>query len=153
MKTIPYSAEQRLRHGYTHKVILTHDDLTDTDTSQTIAILTVPAGSVVEKVGVRLTAEFDDAAGAGSGSLSDLNLSIGDDGSTTRWVNASEISVQGTAVAYLASATAYVYLADNTVDAIFASTGANLNTLNAGEVEISLRVVSLTELSRPRGGG
>lgn len=153
MKTIKYSAEESLRHGYTHKVILTHDDLTAAATSQTIAILTVPTGTVVEKVGVRLLTEFDDAAGAGNGSVTDLNLSIGDDGSTTRWVNASEISVQGTAVAYLTSATAYVYLADNTVDAIFAATGANVSTLNAGEVEISLRVVSLIDLSRPRGGG
>ena len=146
MTITPLPLETRAGLGFTHKVTITHADLTDADTSQTIAIFpesgTFPAGTVVTAAAYNLVTEFDD----GEDAISDMNLYIGDDGSTTRWVNAAEVSEKGTAVAFAASGTYNCYTAANTVDAIFITTGGNLDTLDTGEVQIYLAVSNLNDL-------
>jgi len=146
MTITPLPLETSAASGFTHKVTITHADLTDADTSQTLAIYpesgSFAAGTCVTRVGYNLVTEFDDAEDA----VSDMNLYVGDDGSTTRWVNGVEVSEKGTAVAYGISATANCYTAANTVDAIFITTGGNLDTLDTGEVQIYLAVTDLNSL-------
>jgi hypothetical protein len=58
--------ETKAATGFTHKAIVTHVDLTesDADTDQTIALLSVVAGDVVEKAAFQLVTAFEDASDA-----------------------------------------------------------------------------------------
>jgi hypothetical protein len=58
--------ETKAATGFTHKAIVTHVDLTETtaDTDQTIALLSVVAGDVVQKAAFQLVTAFKDASDA-----------------------------------------------------------------------------------------
>jgi hypothetical protein len=58
--------ETKAATGFTHKAIVTHVDLTETtaDTDQTIALLSVVAGDVVQKAAFQLVTAFSDASDA-----------------------------------------------------------------------------------------
>jgi hypothetical protein len=58
--------ETKAATGFTHKAIVTHVDLTEStaDTDQTIALLSVVAGDVVQKAAFQLVTAFSDASDA-----------------------------------------------------------------------------------------
>lgn len=132
--------------GYTHIVTIDYTDLTDADTAQTIAILPDPTSAtsqLVEKevscVGIDITTPF-----AASG-LTDMTIIIGDDGNDDRFFTAALANLNGSGFYSVPAAVTtqpYTYKAANTVDAIFTSTGANLDTLTAGEVKLFLKVTN-----------
>ena len=77
--------ETKAATGFTHKAIVTHVDLTEStaDTDQTIALLSVVAGDVVEKAAFKLVTAFEDESDA---AFSDTNVSVGDGGDTDRFI-------------------------------------------------------------------
>lgn len=133
--------------GYTHIVTIGHADLTDADTAQTIAILPDPTSDtsqLIEKevscVGIDITEQF------AATSLSALTVIVGDDGNDDRFYTAALADLYANSGFYSApysvSTQPYTYKAANTVDAIFTSTGANLDACTAGEVKLFLKVTN-----------
>ncbi len=148
MKTYELPAETKAATGYTHKVIITHSDLTEAaaNTAQTIELLDVAAGDVVHTAAVKLVTAFSDASDT---AFNSTTLIVGDDGSTNRFVTSQELNVNGSEVLYKAATNTapHAYTAANTVDAIFGSMAAkSLSDIDAGEVHIFLGVNKLTAL-------
>ena len=134
--------------GYTHKIVLTHEDITEAaaNTAQTIELLDVAAGDVVHTAAVKLVTAFSDASDT---SFNSTTLIVGDDGSTNRYVTSQELNVNGSEVLYKAATNTapHAYTAANTVDAVIGSMAAkSLSDLDAGEVHIFLGVNKLASL-------
>jgi hypothetical protein len=79
MKTYELPTETKAATGFTHKSVVTHTDLTesDADTDQTITLLSVVAGDVVQKAAYKLVTAFEDESDA---AFNDTNVSVGDGG-------------------------------------------------------------------------
>jgi hypothetical protein len=143
---LPY--ESKAATGFTHKVVVTHSDITEStaDTDQTIAILSVAAGDIVEKADYKLVTAFSDASDS---ALNDTKVQVGDGGDTDRYIAATQVNVNGTEVLYAnnANTTAYAYTAADTVDLLVESmTAKSLSELDAGEIHIYLAVTKLSSL-------
>ena len=134
--------------GYTYHVKITADDLTETtaNTAQTIELITVEQGSVVQSVAYNLPVPFEDASDS---ALNTTTLIVGDDGNDDRFIVSKELNENGSEV--LAWVTAndvndlpYAYLADNTIDAVFGSMAAkSLSNVDTGEIDILINVVHI----------
>jgi hypothetical protein len=143
---LPY--ETKAATGFSHKVVVTHSDITEStaDTDQTIAILSVAAGDIVEKAAYKLVTAFSDASDS---ALNDTKVQVGDGGDTDRYIAATQVNVNGTEVLYAnnANTTAYAYTAADTVDLLVESmTAKSLSELDAGEIHIYLAVTKLSSL-------
>ena len=141
-------ANTKAATGFTHKVVVTSSDITEStaDTDQTIALLSVAAGDVVEKAAYKLVTAFSDASDA---ALNDTKVQVGDGGDTDRFIAATQVNVNGTEVLFAANAntTAYAYTAADTVDLLVESmTAKSLSELDAGEIHIYLAVTKLSSL-------
>ena len=148
MKTYELPAETKAATGFTHKAVVTHSDITEStaDTDQTIALLSVAAGDVVEKAAYKLVTAFSDASDA---ALNDTKVQVGDGADTDRYIAATQVNVNGTEVLFAANAntTAYAYTAADTVDLLVESmTAKSLSELDAGEIHIYLAVSKLSAL-------
>ena len=148
MKVYELPAETKAASGFTHKVVVTHTDITESsaDTDQTIAILSVAAGDVVEKAAYKLVTAFADASDA---AFNDTKVQVGDGVDPDRYIAATQVNVNGTEVLYAANAntTAFAYTAADTVDLLVESmTAKSLSELDAGEIHIYLAVSKLSAL-------
>jgi hypothetical protein len=148
MKVYELPAETKAATGFTHKAIVTHVDITETtaDTDQTIALLSVAAGDVVDKAAYKLVTAFSDASDS---ALNDTKVQVGDGGDTDRYIAATQVNVNGTEVLFAANAntTSYAYTAADTVDLLVESMSAkSLSDLDAGEIHIYLAVSKLSSL-------
>jgi hypothetical protein len=141
-------ANTKAATGFTHQVVVTHTDLTesDADTDQTIALLSVVAGDVVEKAAFKLVTAFEDASDA---AFNDTNVSVGDGGDTDRFIASTEVNENGNEVDFAANAntTAYAYTEADTVDLLVESmTAKSLSNIDAGEIHIYLAVTKLSAI-------
>jgi hypothetical protein len=141
-------ANTKAATGFTHQVVVTHTDLTEStaDTDQTIALLSVVAGDVVEKAAFKLVTAFEDASDA---AFNDTNVSVGDGGDTDRFIASTEVNENGTEVDFAANAntTAYAYTEADTVDLLVESMNAkSLSNIDAGEIHIYLAVTKLSAI-------
>ena len=149
MKVYELPAETKAATGYTHKVIITHVDLTTAtaNTAQTIELLSVAAGDVVNTAAVKVVTAFSDASDT---AYNTTTLIVGDDGTTNRYVTSQELTVNAAAeVLYKAGTNTapHAYTAANTVDAVFGSMAAkSLSDIDAGEVHVFLGVNKLLSL-------
>lgn len=145
MQVIPLQHEQT-GLGATHKIVLTHADLTTAaaDTDQVIPLLNVRLGTRVECIGTYVPTPFEDASDA---ALNTTLLSVGET-DPDEFLTAQELNENGTEVlAKAGTGDALVFLADDTVDATVESmTGKSLVNIDVGEVWIFLRVVHLPDL-------
>jgi len=140
--------ETKAATGFTHKAIVTHEDLTLTtaDADQTIALLSVVAGDVVEKAAIKLVTPFADASDA---AFNDTKVQVGDGTDTDEYVAATQVNVNGTEVLFAANVNTvpFAYTAADTVDLLVESmTAKSLSNLDAGEIHIYLAVTKLTSL-------
>jgi hypothetical protein len=145
MEIYQFTQEERAKTGFTHRVKLTHSDLTETatNTAQTIQILPVTDGTLVDRVAMRLVTPFQDASDA---AFNSNTLIVGDGGSTNRFLTSQQLNVNGTEILGFAgtNTTGYVYLADDTVDVVIGSMSAKaLVDIDVGEVWIFIRAVDL----------
>jgi hypothetical protein len=140
--------ETKAATGFTHKAIVTHVDLTEStaDTDQTIALLSVVAGDVVEKAAFQLVTAFSDASDA---AFNDTKVQVGDGSDTDEYVAATQVNENGTEVLFAANVNTvpFAYTAADTVDLLVESmTAKSLSDLDAGEIHIYLAVTKLTSL-------
>ena len=140
-------AETKAATGFTHKVIVTFNDLTLTtaDADQTLELLSVPAGTLVEKAAIKLVTPFEDLSDT---AFNDTQVQLGDGGDTDRFVTATQVNDNGTEVYYKshANTTAYAYTSADTIDLLVESMAAKaLNDFDAGELHVYLSVVELTD--------
>ena len=153
MKTYELPAETKAAKGFTHKVILTHDDLTDTDAAQTINLIPVTAGTVVQRAASRLVTSFDSSDATAITTTFKLghNDTTADDDA---FIVSQETNPSGTIVSYRAnpSATPFVFVAGTAaspkyVQAQVDTTAAkSLADHNSGEIHFFLRIADLTDL-------
>ena len=148
MKTYELPAETKAATGFTHKSVVTHTDLTEStaDTDQTIALLSVVAGDVVEKAAYKLVTAFSDASDA---AFNDTQVQVGDGNDTDEYIAATQVNENGTEVLFAANVNTvpFAYTAADTVDLLVESmTAKSLSNLDAGEIHIYLAVTKLTSL-------
>jgi hypothetical protein len=138
--------ETKAATGFTHKAIVTHVDLTEAavDTDQTIALLSVVAGDVVQKAAWQLVTAFSDASDA---AFNDTKVQVGDGTASDEYIAAKQVNLNGTEVLFGAGESTVVYTAADTVDLLVESmTAKSLSNLDAGEIHIYLAVTKLTSL-------
>ena len=148
MTTNVFKSVNEAPRGYTHRFAITHADLTETtaNTAQTIALVTLPVGTVVLRSAMYLKTPFQDSA---DGAHNATGLIVGDSGDTDRLLTATELNVNGTEILAKAwpSTVPYAAASSTVVNAIFSSMSAkNLAALDTGEVWIYLAVADLTTL-------
>jgi hypothetical protein len=148
MKVYELPAETKAATGFTHKAIVTHEDLTEStaDTDQTIALLSVVAGDVVEKAAYKLVTAFADASDS---AFNDTKVQVGDGTDTDEYIAATQVNVNGTEVLFAANVNTvpFAYTAADTVDLLVESmTAKSLSNIDAGEIHIYLAVTKLSSL-------
>ena len=141
-------ANTKAATGFTHQVVVTHEDLTEAtaDTDQTIALLSVVAGDVVEKAAFKLVTPFEDASDA---AFNDTKVQVGDGTDTDEYIAATQVNENGTEVFFAANVNTvpFAYTAADTVDLLVESmTAKSLSDLDAGEIHIYLAVTKLSSL-------
>ena len=145
--------ETKAATGFTHKVILTHDDLTDADDAQTINLIPVAAGTAVKSAATELVTVFDSSVTPTIATTVEIghNQASAD---PDAFIVSQELNPSGTEVFYKVqpSTVPFVYTEGSVaspkyVQAAFAcTTGDSLADHTQGELNVYLEIVKLTEL-------
>jgi len=149
MTIIPLNNQQRLQ-GYTHRVRITHADLTEStaDTAQEITLYTAKKGTTVVRVATFLRTAFRTTTDAAHNST---GVAVGDGDLEDRFVAVHQINDRVAGAAVLAKGGTggeYVFTGAGTIKARFHSMAAkNLAALNQGEIDILLGITEAAELS------
>lgn len=127
---------------------MTHSDLTQevVNTAQTIALMSVIAGSVLWNAATRLVTPFQDASDA---AFNTCEATVGDGGSVARAIASQELNINGTEVLFKANANTlpYAYLVADTIDLVVGSMAAKaLSDIDVGELHIYLRLSNLPDI-------
>lgn len=138
--------EVAARDGATHRIIITHEDLTEAvaDTDQVIQLKDALAGQVAEVVGMKLVTSFEDESDA---AFNSILLSIGETGGDVDYyMTATQVNENGAEVDYkLGTGSKKVYLADDTLDLLVESMAAkSLVNIDKGEAHILVKVYDLS---------
>jgi hypothetical protein len=152
MPTLQKLIDQETREmGYTHRISVTHEDLTETtaNTSQTIAIYSAAAGLAVTGVGYAyLVTPFQDASDA---ALNTTTIIVGDGGNDDRYLASMQVNANGTPVTYKLGpydTCNFVYTTADTIDIIFGSmTAKSLSNIDTGQVDIYLHLAPVPDIS------
>ena len=153
MKVYELPYESKAAFGYTHKVILDHNDLVDTDDAQTINLIPVVAGTVVKAAATNMTSVFDSS----DADTITTTVKIGHDDTTAdddAFITSQELNPSGTEVFYKVNpaATPFVFVAGTAaspkyIQAAFAcTTGDSLAAHNTGELEVFLHIANVNAL-------
>ena len=153
MKVYELPAETKAAFGYTHKVVITHDDLTDADDAQTINLIPVTAGTVVKAAATKLVTVFDSS----DADTITTTVKIGHDDTTAdddAFITSQELNPSGTEVFYKVNPATVPFVftegtasAPKYVQAAFACTsGDSLADHNQGELNVYLEIVKLADL-------
>lgn len=148
MEIYPTTTEERQQGGFTHRVTLTHTDLTQSAaaTAQVIPLLALIAGLMVVKVATRLVTPFQNTA---DGAFNSAAITIGDGGTANLYLTSQETNANGTSIAAKAgTGTLKAYTGADSLNLTFNSmTGKSLVNLNAGALTVFLEVVNLVQLA------
>jgi hypothetical protein len=153
-KTLKLSAEESRETGFTHKAVITHNDLTAAATTETVSLVTgLGVGHLIKEAAFRLVSGFVGA------SVTNLTMEVGYDlaaGSDdpNGIIEAVELGTAGTEILagdatgaiFATKRTGFAPQEGCTITALFTATGANVSVLTAGEVHVYLSVVDLTSL-------
>lgn len=146
MKTFELPAETKAATGYTHKVVINSADFTSATNTQTLSLLSVPAGSVIRSAAHKLVTPLVSS----DASLVSAAYSLGNTAAATSVMSSTEVLGTASEVVFKAmTATAPVAItaADQSVVAAFTATSAKaLNTVTAGEIHVYLGVNDLNDL-------
>lgn len=147
MQVIKLNEQEKAETGYNWKAVITHADLTETtaDTDMTIALISTAIGAIVKDAAFYLKTAFEDASDA---ALNDTKVSVGDGGSSARFLAAIQVNENGTEVDASGSAntTPYVYTAADTIDLTVESMAAkSLSNIDTGELWVYINSVELSE--------
>ncbi len=142
MKTYSLPLETQIEKRANVGIEISYSDLTAAGNTQTLSPITVDALMGAEIVSMELVTPFVSS----DGTLISTSITIGDGGSATRFLSATELNSAGTYIAVkggtLANTSApYQYTVADTVDVFVTGTGGKaLNTHTAGKVLIYARV-------------
>ncbi len=97
MKVYKLNSDESAATGFTHRIRVTHEDLTQTtaNTAQTIAIFTVAARDYIADAAYNLVEGFEDAS---DNAYNSTTCIIGDDGDTARYIVSVEMNTNGTEI-------------------------------------------------------
>lgn len=136
MNVHPLSADEAAQKRATHVIEVTYADLTAAANTQTLSPVTIANKMGFECVGIKLAEAF---VSSDAGLIS-TSITVGDGGSATRFLSATELNAAGTEVFLKGGTLAntslpYVYTGDDTVDIFVTGTaGKLLNTHTAGKL-------------------
>jgi hypothetical protein len=147
MKVFELPNNTKTGFAFTHKVVITADDLTASGNTQTLSLFPVKPGTVITHAAHKLVTEFVSS----DETLVSNAYSLGNTAAATSIMSSTEVlGVHASTVAHKAStATAPVMIsaADQSVVAAFTATSAKaLNTSTAGEIHLYLHVADTTAL-------
>ena len=145
MEVYKLLGQEKAAAGYTHRVRLTHADLSQAtaNTVQTIQMITVREGDVVQAAAYRLVDEFEDAS---DNAFNVTTITVGDGGDVDRFIVSKEINVNGTevdnwATAQVTDTLPYAYGSADTIDIVFTSMAAKaLVDIDVGNLDVFLKV-------------
>lgn len=132
--------------GFTHCFSFGEGDLTETtaNTAQAFTVA-IPVNTIIKDCLVLLDVPFEDTADAAFNSTA---VTVGDSGSATRFMSATELNVNGTEITIKKmSGSATAYPAADTLSISFASMAAkSLSSLNKGKVRIYVNMVKQNQI-------
>jgi len=144
MKVSPLPYEARIATGFTHVAEIVAADLTQVTaaTAQTIELIPVALGSLVEKAAVLVETAFADASDT---AFNSVTVEVGDGGSAARFLAAQQVNVNGTEVmAKGGTGTLHAYTGTDTVDIKFNSmSDKSLVDIDTGKLFVFLSVREL----------
>jgi hypothetical protein len=139
-------SEETRETGYTHKVIVPYTDLTGRTKDTLYSLFPTfntatnnPAGNTVFIVTVRVDTQFTFTAG-------DLSLSIGDGGSATRFLAASDLKAASLTYYNSAISSEYSYTAADTIDFSLTCSAGTPATISAGQFTVFIGMRDLTRM-------
>lgn len=151
MKFFPLAHQEMISYdGHTHMAIITADDLTTaaTNTAQKIKLATLPAGSYVKRVTLKLVKAFRNSA---DNAFNTTAVTVGDNSAANTFITSKELnanagglittpSLQNTAVG--------PYSAADELDITFnAMVAKALLSVNEGEVHVLAEIYDPSKLS------
>ena len=147
MKVYELPAETKAATGYTHKVIIERTDFTSATNTQTLNLMSAPAGTVIRSAAHKLVTPLVSS----DATLVSAAYSLGNTAAATSIMSSTEsLGVHADDVAFKAmTATAPVAItaaSQNIVAAFTATSAKALNTITAGEIHVYLGVNNLTSL-------
>lgn len=148
MDLIPLSNQGRTT-GFTHRLRVTHKDLTETaaNTAQALVFYQGKKGTVVQRAAFVLREPFEDTEDA---AFDSTQLQVGDGDSATQLFSSQQLNENGTTVHAGSSNSGVAYReggSDSALQVNFLSMSAkSLADLNRGEVDIFLSIVELADL-------
>ncbi|RME72850.1 MAG: hypothetical protein D6781_01575 [Verrucomicrobia bacterium] len=147
MQVFPLSLEEQAA-GFSHKVVIKHDDLTETSAgaAQVIQAVGVNPGDLVVACAARVVTAFKDASDA---AFNTTAVTVGDGGDPDRFLASQETNANGSTVTAKggANTTPYAYTAADTIDVtVNSQTGKALANIDTGELHIFLKIIPLASL-------
>lgn len=141
MKFYPLSLEEMTEKGATHRGEIGFADLTAAGATQTLNLANIIAKQGIELRSIELVQDFISS----DGTLISTSITIGDTGSATRFLGATELNDAGTEIylkpGALNPASMQVYTAADTLQVFFTGTAAKLlNTHTQGLLYVYVRV-------------
>lgn len=148
MKILPLGFEGRAGTGYTHKVYIPYSDLTDTAALTKTTQIFPRSGDfqhplLVRKVLTKVLTNFD------GGATSSLTAEIGDGGDSARLLAAQEVHEDAATVQEKQNEPGHIYSSADGIDITWTATGANLDALVQGELEVYLDLQPMDDLKTP----
>lgn len=144
MKRMALLQEEAVLHKANVRVVITHEDLTETtvNTAQVIALMTKGLGKTVELVKSHLVTAFKDASDA---ALNTTTLIVGDTGDTDRLLASQEVNENGTEITSKnGTGTVFIPGSDTAINLTVGSmSGKSLDDIDTGEVHLYFNVISL----------
>lgn len=129
-------------HNANVRVVITHEDLTETtaNTAQVIALMTKGAGKSVELVKSQVITPFEDASDA---AFNTTTLTVGDTGDADRLLASQEVNVNGTEVLVKkGTGTVYEPSSDTAINLTVGSmSGKSLSNIDTGEVHLYFNIL------------
>lgn len=147
MKTFELPIETKASTGFTHKVIIEKGDFTSATNTQTLSLLSVPAGSVISNAAHKLVTPLVSS----DATLVSAAYTLGNTASATSLMSSTEtLGVHASEVFFKAltvNAPVAITAASQSVVAAFTATADKaLNTVTAGEIHVYLAVADLNDL-------
>jgi len=148
MNVFPLTTEERAQGGFTHRIELTHADLTQTaaNTAQVISLITLAIGMMVLRVATRMTIAFQDVS---DNAFNSTAITIGDTGTANLFLASQELNVNGTEVYNKAGTmTAKAYDSTDALNITFNSMSAkSLSNIDVGAITVFAEIVDLKQLA------
>jgi len=146
MKTYELPAETKAATGFTHKVVIEKSDFTSATNTQTLNLMSAPAGTVISNAAHKLVTPLVSS----DATLISAAYSLGNTASATSIMSSTETLGTASEVVYKAmTVTAPVAItaaSQNIVAAFTATADKALNTVTAGEIHVYLAVANLNNL-------